>query len=292
MTTEKDRVAAFWNQQVSRNESTYWADYPLVRRYVNQAMTDTWWAYPTHGFKAGWAYQPLGRGLSIGCGTGLLERDLRWLRICEEVDAFDLSEAAIEKARERAVHDHLDGVTFTVADCETFDYPFDHYDAVFFSGSLHHIADPAALLDRILPSLRDGGLLYLDDYVGPSRDEWPSEDLSPAEEAYRLLPAAWRTAERVLPPFDSSDPSEMIRSSTILPAIRSRFDILWERPYWGNILFPVLCHVNGEVAAAAVESDGILERLIARERECVAEGLFTRPLFTWIVGRKPRPGGR
>jgi SAM-dependent methyltransferase len=278
-------VAAFWDRQASTAAGKYWTDYPLVRRYVNECVTDAWWAYPTHGFKAGWAYRPLERGLSIGCGTGLLERDLRWLRICEEVDAYDLSTASIEAAHRRAREEGLDGVHFAAADCERLDYPEARYDVVFFHGSMHHISDPAALLDRILPSLRDGGLLFLDDYVGPSRDEWSDRDLAFAQEAYDALPDPWRQAERLQPPFDSTDPSEMVRSSTILPAVHARFDTLWERPYWGNVLFPVLCNVDDREAARP-ESEDILARLIARERALVRDGKIDSPLFVWFVGRK------
>lgn len=277
--------AEFWDAQVSKPQPVQWTEYPLVRRYINESTTDAWWAYPTHGFKAGWAYKPLARGLSIGCGTGALERDLRWLRICEEVDAFDVSPESIRLARERAAREGLDGVNFVAADCEAIEYERDRYDVVCFNGSLHHISNPAALLDRILPALHEDGLLFLDDYVGPSRDEWPQEDLSYAEAAYRTLPENWRAAEHVLPPFDSSDPSEMIASSTILPAVKARFDIEWQRPYWGNVLFPVLCHV-GDAARTSADSETILGGLIEREREMVRTGAITRPLFTWLVGRK------
>ena len=108
-------ASAFWDRQATASQPRYWADYPAVRRYVNECVTDSWWAYPTHGFKAAWAYRPLARGLSIGCGTGLLERDLRWLRICEEVDAFDISPESIRLARERAAADGFDRVDFEVA---------------------------------------------------------------------------------------------------------------------------------------------------------------------------------
>ena len=278
-------ASAFWDRQATASQPRYWADYPAVRRYVNECVTDSWWAYPTHGFKAAWAYRPLARGLSIGCGTGLLERDLRWLRICEEVEAFDISPESIRLARERAAADGFDRVAFEVADCETRDYPRDRYDAVFFHGSMHHISDPAALLDRILPSLRGRGLIFLDDYVGPSRDQWPDVDLSHAQAAYDRLPRAWRTVEKLQPPFDASDPSEMIRSDAILPAVHECFETLWERPYWGNILFPVLSSVV-EAAAAAPDGAAVLQELIAYEQRLVRAGDLREPLFIWYVGRK------
>ena len=279
-----ERVTAeFWDRQARAAAPMYWAEYPVVRRHVNQCVTDSWWAYPTHGFKAAWAYEPLQRGLTIGCGTGNLERDLRLLRICEEVDAFDISPESIRIARERA----LDHVRYEVADCEAIDYPASRYDAVFFNGSMHHIGAPAALLDKMVNTLTAEGLLFLDDYVGPSRDEWMLDDVRHAQEVYDALPHDWRTVERLAPPYDATDPSEMIRSSAILPAVRERFDVLWERPYWGNLLYPVLSQVDDRVAARP-ESEPILEALIEREKQLVHDGAFASPLFVWLVGRKKK----
>lgn len=279
-------AAAFWDERaLTETPSKYWTEYPAVRRYVNECMTDVWWAYPTHGFKAGWAYQPLRRGLSIGCGTGNLEKDLRWLRICEEADAFDISAESIRIAKERAAAEDIDHVHFEVADCERLDYPPNRYDVVFFHGSLHHISKPAQLLDRILPALRENALLYLDDYVGPSRDQWIPKHLARAQEVYANLPVEWRRSPEVFIPYDSTDPSEMINSSQIVPAIHDRFDILWERPYWGNLLYPLLCAVNDREASKP-ENEAALTSLISKEKELVASGEFAAPLFTWIVGRK------
>jgi SAM-dependent methyltransferase len=283
--TAQPTAAEFWDRQSQAIQAPYWASYPLVRRYVNEAITDCWWAYPTHAFKAAWGYRPLQRGLSIGCGTGNLEKDLRWMRICEEVDAYDVSPESIRLARERAAKEPFDNVRFEVADAERMSYPSEHYDAVFFHGSMHHISDPAALLDKILPALKMGGLLFLDDYVGPSRDEWADEHLVHARAAYDALPPWWRTNPRLLAPYDASDPSEMIASSSILPAVRKRFHLAWERPYWGNLLYPVLAQVDTS-KSSEMERDRIIATLIEREKQLVREGAFASPLYVWLVGAK------
>lgn len=287
--TAQPTAAEFWDRQAQAVQAPYWASYPLVRRYVNEAITDCWWAYPTHAFKAAWAYRPLQRGLSIGCGTGNLEKDLRWMRICEEVDAYDVSPESIRLARERAANEPFDNVRFEVADAERMSYPAEHYDAAFFHGSMHHISDPAGLLDKIWPALKMGGLIFLDDYVGPSRDEWSEEHLVHARAAYDALPPWWRINERLLPPYDASDPSEMIASSSILPAVRKRFHTVWERPYWGNLLYPVLAQVDTSNASEE-ERDRIIAALVEREKQLVREGAFHSPLYVWLVGAKVEAG--
>lgn len=286
MIDQRIAAASFWDRQAqSPADTMYWAEYPVVRNYVNNCATDAWWAYPAHGFKAGWAYEPLRRGLSIGCGTGSLEKAIRWLRICEEVDAYDISPESIRVAEENAQRDQIDRVRYRVGDCESLEYPPAHYDAVFFNGSLHHIFDPDRLLERLEGTLSEGGLVYVDEYVGPSRDEWREEHLLHARRVWDTLPDSVKGPDPISIPFDGSDPSEMIRSSRILPALHARFEILWERPYWGNLLYPILCRVRHEEMKKS-EYEPLLRDLIAEEQSLTRDGAFRNPLFVWVVARK------
>jgi SAM-dependent methyltransferase len=207
------------------------------------------------------------------------------MRICEEIDAYDVSPESIRLAREFAAATPFDNVRFEVADAERMSYPPEHYDAVFFHGSMHHISDPAALLDKVWAALKMGGLLFMDDYVGPSRDEWSDEHLVHARAAYDALPPWWKTNARLLAPYDASDPSEMVASSSILPAVRKRFHTVWERPYWGNLLYPVLAQVDPSKASVE-ERDRIIAALIEREKQLVRDGAFSSPLYVWVVGAK------
>lgn len=269
----------------------YWFFYPAVRAHVNRLMTGVDWGWPQLWLKSQFdlAYVPLARGLSIGCGVGNLERSLRHLRVCEEIEGIDLSPESIRQAEASGISDGVEGLTYRVADCEAIEFEPESYDAVFFNHSLHHIADPGALLAKVNRWLRPGGFVYIDDYVGPSRDEWQVQTLADGElEAARaaldLVPESMRLGP-IYPPLDLSDPSEMIRPDQILPAVESSFEQLRVRPYWGNLLFPLLNVVDGEAMSRA-EQEPLLRRLIAREVELVESGHYTRPLFAFIVGRK------
>ncbi|HEY8131958.1 MAG TPA: hypothetical protein VII12_08705, partial [Thermoanaerobaculia bacterium] len=77
-------AATFWDKEIQRR-SVYWTEHPLIRSYVNETITGVSWIWPTVALKAGWAFKPLGRALSIGCGTGNLERNLRILNICTTI---------------------------------------------------------------------------------------------------------------------------------------------------------------------------------------------------------------
>lgn len=278
-------AARFWDERASE-APVYWASLPDVREYVNTTVCGLPWLFPTHAFKSLHALRPLRKALSIGCGTGALEREIRFLRIAEEVDAFDVSPESIRIAVEEARSQGVDGLRYEVADCDRLAPPAGTYDAVFFHQSLHHISDPDALLDRVRTALRPGGFLYVDEYVGPSRDEWSAKHLEAARRVWGELDPALRAME-VAAPVDARDPSEMIRSSRILPAIRSRFGILYERPYWGNLLFPLICALRGEVLSRP-ENRPLVRGLVEEERRLTAGGFFREPLFAVVVATRSR----
>jgi len=273
----------FWDRQIAKR-SVYWTEHPRIRESVNECITGVGWLWPLVAFKAGWAYRPLDRGLSIGCGTGSLERALRNLNVVTKVTGLDVSKASIHEARSLARAEHLRGIHYRVADCNHLSLPRSRYDAVFFHGSLHHIADPDALLRQVRESLKPYGIVYIDDYTGPSRDEWTDEHLRAARELWDTVAPELRTWP-VNPPLDWNDPSEMIRSSRILPAFHEYFEVLHEKPYWGNLLFPLWCALDGE-ALLRPEHEPLVASFIRAERELVASGAFATPLFAVLVGRR------
>jgi SAM-dependent methyltransferase len=277
---------AFWNRQITRPPNVYWAEHVPVRESVNRWISGEPGTWPIDVLRRRWLPRCLDRGLSIGCGTGALERNLRQVDACRIVEGLDVSEESVREAERLARERGVDGVEYRVEDCEELRLEPGRYDAVYFHHSLHHIADPDRLLDQVRTGLKPGGHLYLDEYVGPSQDEWTRETLRWALEAYRAIDRRLRERRPSGPkPWD--DPSEMIRSSRILPAVRERFEVVQYRPYWGNLLFPLLSALDGH-ALRAPEHHGLLVRLVERERELVETGAIRAPMFAVVLARAPR----
>ena len=118
-------------------------------------------------------------------------------------------------------------------------------------------------------SLKPGGCLYLDEYVGPSMSEWNVLRLLLPNLAYYALPSRVRRPGLVRAPINPEDPTEAICSAEILPEVSSRFRILEKRDYGGNLLnliFPNLRRPgSGESAPTDVVFSGAVSILIRIE---------------------------
>ena len=104
-----------------------------------------------------------GRLLSVADGEG---RNSVWLaRQGFAVDAFDISERAVEKAREFAKREGVT-INFAQASVDTFAWPEALYDGVV--AIFVQFADPATrarMFERIVRSLKPGGVLILQGYT-------------------------------------------------------------------------------------------------------------------------------
>ncbi|MDH5207871.1 MAG: class I SAM-dependent methyltransferase [Burkholderiaceae bacterium] len=109
------------------------------------------------------AWPPGGRILCVADGEG---RNSVWLaRKGFVVDAFDIADAGVAKARRLAA---AAGVTvnFQVADCDSYDWPEAAYDGV--AAIFIQFASPderRRLFQRIVASLKPGGSLVLQGYT-------------------------------------------------------------------------------------------------------------------------------
>lgn len=204
-----------------------WMSHPLVRRAINERTTGDPNVWPISALR-----RTAATALSIGCGTGGLERSIVDAGISRDVTGIDISEAPLAEARKLA-----EGrpIRYVVADAWSF-LRKHSVDAIFFHGSLHHFDRLDELMDLVARALKPGGFLWYDEYVGPSRDEWSWRLLLPMNIAYYRLPRAMRGPRLVRAPINREDPTEAIASSRIVGATLRRFRVVERRDYGGNIL--------------------------------------------------------
>ncbi|MGZ5241258.1 MAG: class I SAM-dependent methyltransferase [Caldimonas sp.] len=133
---------------------------------------------------------PAGRVLCVADGEG---RNSVWLaRQGMRVDAFDISEVGVAKARKLAAEANV-AIEFSVADCDRWPWPVETYDAV--AAIFVQFADPPMrqrLFANMVRSLKPGGLLLLQGY-GVEQLEYKTGGPSMASHLYtaELLRAAF-----------------------------------------------------------------------------------------------------
>jgi len=272
------RARQFWENELVTSFHSGWMHFPAVRRHIIEQIG------VGYGWPMDWLLHHLGgrtfeRGLSIGCGTGALERDLIERGICRRIDAFDGAVASLAVAREEAKDLPI---RYFAADFNRPALPRNTYDAVFFHQSLHHVARLERLLREVMFALKPDGLLYLDEYVGPSRTWWTEARFARQREQFaRLVPEHARLSKELPLPIVYGDPSEAVQSGSIRSQLAVGFDVLAERGYGGNLLSLMCPAVWWEHADADQ-----LQRLIDAEREELAAG--ADPYYMLILARPKR----
>jgi SAM-dependent methyltransferase len=212
--------------------------------------------------------------LSVGCGSGIIERTLRRRDYCQLIHGVDVAEGAIEGARKSARAEGFDGLTYEVADLNAASFPTETYDAVYAHASLHHIFHLEHLLDQIKQTLKPGGLFVVHEYIGPSQMQFPRRDLELADTFLKVIPERYRrmrSREGIkqeafrssVDTMNSSDPSEGIRASEIVPLIASRFETRHFRYIGGTLLLLVFNEIAGNFTEDDVEIMPLIRALIA-----------------------------
>ncbi|EIV91892.1 bifunctional 2-polyprenyl-6-hydroxyphenol methylase/3-demethylubiquinol 3-O-methyltransferase UbiG [Frankia sp. QA3] len=108
------------------------------------------------------------RALDIGCGEGMLARELR--RTVPQVTGIDLDGPSIDQAR-----GYPDDVDYILGDVLTHPFEPASFDVITSVAALHHM-DAAAALGRMRDLLHPGGVLAL---VGIARSTMPGAALPP-----------------------------------------------------------------------------------------------------------------
>jgi SAM-dependent methyltransferase len=271
-TTEK--AAEWWSDPGRDVPGTQWLQIPGAAENMNRRATgdpEMDWITHSAGLLTRFA-KPI-KALSLGCGFGVIERVLRRSDYCQLIHGVDVAEGAIEGARKAAQDEGLDGLTYEVADLNTAILPKETYDAVYVHAALHHVFQLEHLLDQIKQTLKPGGLFVVYEYIGPSQMQFPRRDLELADAFLKAIPERYRSMPRLkdikkealrlsLDAMNSSDPSESIRASEIVPLTASRFEVKHFRYVGGTLLLLIFSEIAGNFKENDAEITPLIEALV------------------------------
>ncbi len=189
------KTARFWGRFSEGEPLTTWLHEPAVRRYVNESVTGDPNLWLLEGLSPGLG--SMDHAVSLGRGNGTLDRHLREGGICASLTGIDIASRSLEVARRRASERGLTRMRYVLGDLNRLTLEKGSCDGAFFQQSLLHVSNLESCLDVVRAALRPGGLVYMDEYIGPSQMEWRRDLLRDADEVYRKLPAGARRRRRL-----------------------------------------------------------------------------------------------
>lgn len=290
---------------LARTQSTFddpglqtanWWILPAVRARLNEKMTGD----PSLGYEPYVVAKYLrGRtGLRLcSLGSGGCSHELAFARHAafDLVECVDVTPALLAAAAAQARQEGLQNLRFAVRDVNRQQWPAAAYDVVLFNAALHHFRRVAEIVGHVWQALRPGGLLVLNDYVGPNRLQWTAAQLAAANQELRKLPETYRRRHgsgrlktRITGPGQLrmwlADPSEAVECEQILPAVRHRFAVLEEKALGGNLLMLVLKDIAHHFLPADPTTGQLVQHLFAAEDAFLAQhssdlvfGVYQKP---------------
>lgn len=170
------RIADHWDAAAKRTLATRrrnWRDFPFILNWLHKRICGEEIKGPGNAglmrvFKERLNGRVLGRGISIGCGSGLREVQLVKGGFVKEMVGYDLSPDRIAMAENFARK-------YGVADrakfhCEDgMKRSAEKFDLAFWHGSLHHMYDTAAAVEWSWNALNPGGYFWALEYTTPAR---------------------------------------------------------------------------------------------------------------------------
>jgi len=224
------------------------------------------------------------QGVSVGCGNGQKELNLLKKGIVQQFDLFEISQARVDAGISLA-HKYgvADRARFHVQNAFEQDLDED-YDLVYWNNALHHMLDVNAAIRWSHDRLVVGGHFVMDDFVGPSRFQWPDDQLEIATRVREILPARFLVhpqeptkciSKRLVRPsvehMIETDPTEAVDSENILISLKQVFPgsnvIFTGGVIYHLALSDVLANFDDTEDAALLQALLLLDETLARNQQ-------------------------
>jgi ubiquinone/menaquinone biosynthesis C-methylase UbiE len=279
-----------------------WLDSPIVlEAYVQPRFTGNAKTNWLAGMVERLEVPKSGRWLSLGCGAAGQEIAASKWGLFAKMLALDNSPRSLELARQAALEQRVKNIDFEKADLDHISLPVSRFDVVLMNMSLHHVRGLRPLLQQVRRSLKPGGLLLANEFIGPRQFQFSDRQLRIVADLLSPLPVEWRRdsatgtlkTQYVRMPvehWNAADPSEAIRSDRIVAEVTGQFRIIDRLDYGGTILNLLLEHIVHNFDAKDNKDVGVIRLLAKFEEILIREDVLTSD-FSVIAARTRSPTG-
>ncbi len=286
------RVGEHWGRRSTHIRS--WWQSPIVLAELHRRVTGDPAKSFEEYFHERYLPTPVRRALSLGAGSGHFEQRLLGLGACEEILGVDISRARVEHANALVPESLREHLTFECANLEVW-RPSGRFDLLIARDVLHHISRLEELCGSLAELLEPGALLYVDEFVGPTRFQWTNKQLeiigrlldrlSPELVTDLVLGDGTLRRRAIRPSVESmidADPSESVRSEEIPAILAEHFELVELRPYGGAIFHQLFNRLMGNFAG----HDDLVRVLMEFDFLLTDEGVLPTN-YQWAIYRRP-----
>lgn len=266
------------------NSANWWI-VPAVKERWNSKITDeTTVDYETYTVAKYFSNKTDLKLLSLGSGVCSHELKFAQHPQFQSVTCVDIAANLLEKAEAEAQKLGLHNMEFRAEDIYQIDLQSGTYDIILFHSSLHHLHNIEAFIQQKVKAwLKPGGLLLINEYVGPNRLQFSKAQIKAINEALDIIPrnlkkrfqSRWHKRSfsgSGLVRMIMADPSECVESENIRPILRQYFEVVEEKPFGGNILMNVLKDIaHNFIDPADKMAQQILQQLFVLEDQFLEE---------------------
>ncbi len=284
--TEVDHWKAI-EARAATGERIFWLNHPRVRHhYDRKSMFGGlhWRGYVQQQFGG-----PAMRALELGCGDGQALGRLVDHGVIASGAGLDLDES-------RFVVDRHDGkIGFITADVNSVTFEPESYDLVFALQAFHHFEAVEHVMAQAHRALKPGGLIVLEEFVGPSRFQWTDVQLAWVGHLLDLMPSELRrypdgtlkrregrsTPEAVI----RVCPSEAVRPADIPQAFRDTFDPVAALNLGGTVQHLLYSGIIQNFPDNDPATDALIDSVDAIETALIGSTLLPSD-FMLLIGRR------
>jgi SAM-dependent methyltransferase len=238
------------------------------------------------------------RALEVGGGLGEQTLALYRMLNIEQCDVLDISDVAVAEGNKRARKQGIN-VRFIASDLNTDPLPEHEYDLIIASGSLHHISNLEHLFEQINARLAPDGVLFANDYMGPTQMQWRPKQLELMNSIVDCLPDEMNKVAhkndavvRQITPipldiFARHDPSEGVRAADIFDVMEQYLDIERIAPFGQTLAYETLRGRIQNFDDDDPKDKAILSLICVLEKELIEAGAITSD-FNLVIARPKR----
>lgn len=287
--TYANKVSKRWGKQ-NLIKRSFWQNRIIMSEF-SRRISGSPDITPEQYFKNKYCRKPFKRAISFGCGNGRLECKMAKIGVCKHIVGIDISSERVERAKKLIapeLSDKVDIVCDNIEDLQSTE----PVDLVVLKGILHHTDSLELLCEKISDMLEPNGLIYFDDFVGPTRMQWTDKQLAMINRLLSCLPEELRrdltdpkgktiksrVKQQNVRSLIKSDPSEAIRSAQIMETLDKYFERVEVKPYGGAIIHQLFNRIMGNFEG----HEEIIKLILEIELILMDEGIVDSD-YVWAV---------